>query len=487
MGLRKRRRSADGGTGKRKMTAKPKILFFARGYQADFFPTLTSEHYDSVYVTLTENESARVRKAGGTVAACFERDFAGLVPASVPENYLYTSLMADRFLGRFDLDERRVILGKEIAFWTRLLDEYRPVAVFNELVAIEISEVLLIETRRRNIRYLASMHAPATNYFYWLPDPMTISGRKMPDIVPSEASRAIARTYMAELANKDYRPFYVQNLAGRRELKPLLIAVVKGLLWAWRGWRTRHGGSFRYELYTDEYSKRLLVYLKSFVHGYDRMEDIAADREVIFYPLHQEPEATLSYMSCYYANQVATIENILKCLTSNQVLVVKEHPVDKGSLLRRKFAEVRKQYSALYYLPAELSGRAVLGRAERVVTLTSTVGWEAASIGRKVYVLGEIFFDNVPGIDFVPNFDGLKPLFHAPVAEQPRVEKKAIEDLVATLVEMSYPGNPAAHEGLYVPENLALVVAAICDAAGIATADDDDQRDVNAATVVEAS
>lgn len=449
------------------MTAKPKILFFARGYQADFFPALTSEHYESVYVTLTEGEAARVRAAGGTVAACFERDFASLTPATLPDNYLYTSLMADRFLGRFDLEQRRIILGKEIAFWTRLLDEHRPAAIFNELVAIEISEVLLIEARRRSIPYLASMYAPDSSYFYWLPDPMTISGKKMPVVTPGDASRAIARRYVDDLTQKDYRPFYVQNLAGRRAIKPLLVAAVKALIWQWRDWRSRNGGPFRYELYTDEYTKRLTVFFKSLWQRYDQMEDIPPDREIVFYPLHQEPEATLNYMSQFYANQVATIENILKCLTPNQVLVVKEHPVDKGSLLRRKFAEIRKTYSALYYLPAELSGRAVLGRAERVVTLTSTVGWEAAAIGRKVYVLGQIFFDDVPGIDFVPNFDALKPLLHAPVADQPRAKRADIEHLVASLVELSYPGNPAPHAGLYRRENLDLIIAAICDASGI--------------------
>lgn len=447
---------------------KPTILFFARGYQAELFPALASDHYDSVYVTLTERESAQVRKRGGTVAACFERDFAGLVSAPIPADYLYTSLMADRFLGRFDLDQRREILGKEITFWTQLLDQYQPVAVFNELVAIEISEVLLIETRRRNIRYLASMHAPATNYFYWLPDPMTISGRKMPELVPSPAARAVARDYLVELANKDYRPFYVQNLAGRRSIKPLLVASVKAILWSWRDWRCHHGGPFRYEIYTEEYTKRLVVFFKSFWQSYDQMGDIPTEREVIFYPLHQEPEATLNYMSSYYANQVATIENILKCLTPNQVLVVKEHPVDKGALLQRKFLEIRKRYSALYYLPAELSGRAVLGRAERVVTLTSTVGWEAAAIGRKVYVLGEIFFDNVPGIDPVPNFAALKLLLHAPLSTQPRATVEDIGELVAKLVEMSYPGNPAANDQLYKPENLQLVINAVCDGAGIA-------------------
>ncbi|MGZ8939948.1 MAG: 3-keto-disaccharide hydrolase, partial [Limisphaerales bacterium] len=59
-----------------------------RGYQADFFPALANEHFDSVLVTLTPQESARVRQAGGDVAACFETDYPTIKGAEVPDDYL---------------------------------------------------------------------------------------------------------------------------------------------------------------------------------------------------------------------------------------------------------------------------------------------------------------------------------------------------------------------------------------------------------------
>ena len=378
---------------------KPKVLFFARGYQADFFPTLPTEHFEPVFVTMTRAESAKVRKAGFEVGGCFEEQFPDLEAAPVAPDYLLTSFVSDRFLGRFGHDERQAILGKERRFWGDLLDAHRPAAVVNELVAIEISEVLLIECRRRGIPYLAGMNCVVEDYFYWLPEPLSLSGRYLvgtPE--PSAEAWAAADAYLQEVRQKDYKPFYVRNLRGRLALLPLAVAMAKLALWSLRGALNRATGRFAYEAYDEEYRKKVVVYFRSLYRRYDSLATLPRGAEVVFYPLHQEPEATLNYMSEFYSNQVATLENILKCMTPGQVLVVKEHPVDKGSLLRDKFWELRRQYSSLYFLPAEVHGREVLAAASRIVTLTSTLGWEAAVLGKPVYVLGQIFYDSLPGL-----------------------------------------------------------------------------------------
>jgi len=346
------------------MSQKPKILFFARGFQAGFYPQLIDDRYDAVYVTLTQAEADQVRAKGCEVAACFEADFDQIIPAKVPEHYLLTSLMSERFLGRYSQTERLDILGKEISFWRDLLDTHQPVAVCNELIAIEISEVLLIETRARQITYLAPMYCVIEGYFYWLPDPLTLSGQSLELPEPTEQTLALADAYLAQVQQSDYKPYYVRNLAGRRSVKPLATGLAKSALWKWRDRASRDSskpGAFRYETYTEEYSKRPQVFAASFTKSYDALIDIPEAREIVLYPLHQEPEATLNYMSEFFSSQVATIENILKCLSPHQTLVVKEHPVDKGALLRPKFQDIRERYSNLAFLPAEVHSREVLG------------------------------------------------------------------------------------------------------------------------------
>lgn len=451
--------------------SKPRILFFARGFQAWFHPVLTDERYEAVFVTMTRAEADLVRSKGREVAACFEEDFAAIAPADVPADYLLTSFVSERFLGRYTQSERLDILGREIAFWSGLMDRFEPVAVVNELVAIELSEVLLIEARKRGVRYLAPMYCVIEGLFYWLPDPLTLSGSALDLPEPGERALALADAYLTEVRKSDYRPFYVRNLAGRRSLRPLLAGLAKSALWRWRDRASRRiegdPGAFRYESYTEEYSKRVQVFLASLAHSYDDLAAIPEGREIVLYPLHQEPEATLNYMSEFMANQVATIENILKCLGPHQTLVVKEHPVDKGALLRPKFRDLRARHSSLAFLPAEVHSREVLARCERVVTLTSSVGWEAACLGKSVCVMGEIFWDSVPGVTRIGSWADLRAAMRTPVAEMERVAPENARAFVAGLAEFSLPGRPFASASLDDEDNLALVRDAIAIGAGI--------------------
>ncbi|MEM7702469.1 MAG: hypothetical protein AAF251_11075 [Pseudomonadota bacterium] len=458
------------------MNALPKILFFARGYQASFYselaPRTENARFEPVYVTLTLEEADQVRAKGHDVSACFEEEFDAIIPATVPDGYLLTSFTSDRFLGRFSHEERMIILGKEIAFWRGLFDRFNPVAVCNELIAIEISEVLLIEARARRVRYLAPMYCPIEGHFYWLPNPLTLSGQSLDLPEPTPTSLALADAYLNEVQRSDYKPYYVRNLAGRRAIKPLATGLAKSALWRWRDRQSRdpvETGAFRYESYTEEYGKRPQVFAASILHDYDDLSAIPEAQEIILYPLHQEPEATLSYMSEFCANQVATIENILKCLAPFQRLVVKEHPVDKGALLRPKFRDLRARHSNLAFLPAEVPARETLARCERVVTLTSSVGWEAAVLGKSVCVMGEIYWDSVPGVIRIASWPELRRLLRTPREKLGRVTPEDARRFIAGLLEFSHRGLPLPNTSLYDPDNIALVREAIVQGAGLAS------------------
>ena len=125
---------------------------------------------------LTRADRLAVEARGCRVTACFEEDFDAIQPAEVPKGYLLTSYPADRFLGRFSVARRLEILGKEIAFWRRLLEECKPVAAVNELVALEISEVLLVESLPPGPGAYHSMNCVVDDLFYWAKDPIKLSG-----------------------------------------------------------------------------------------------------------------------------------------------------------------------------------------------------------------------------------------------------------------------------------------------------------------------
>ncbi len=149
---------------------KPTVLFFARDYQAFFFPSLKSSNYKSVYATLNKKEKQIVLENGGQHVICFEEEFDSL-PTDRLQIYLKYSYGCDRSYVGLNLAEREFILKKTIAFWSKILDDHKPDLIINETVAIEASEVLVNEADKRNVRCLTWMSFPKKNTFYWQVSP----------------------------------------------------------------------------------------------------------------------------------------------------------------------------------------------------------------------------------------------------------------------------------------------------------------------------
>ena len=132
---------------------KPTIVFFSRSSQNALFPLLASDKYISVHVVMTKEEKCNLEKIGLIVEFCFEEYNKY---SSIPDsNYFTTSFVSDRFLKKYSIEDRIKFLTNEIAFWSDVFDTYKPLAVINEQVAIEISEVMYIEAKKRNILYNA--------------------------------------------------------------------------------------------------------------------------------------------------------------------------------------------------------------------------------------------------------------------------------------------------------------------------------------------
>lgn len=386
---------------------KPKIVFFARDYQATFFPMLKSDQYESIYVTYNQKEKKKLEKNGVKCDACFEELFNTLELVPINDDYLITSFTSDRYMGEIPLKERNEYLRKSVGFWSFIFDKYKPNFVLNEVIAIEFSEVMYIEAKRRNIEYLAWMVSPfADKQFYWLDNPFNASLKKMIfQYEPDLASFKFAEDYLLKL--KDSRPFYVNNLRNRFSLIKLFSLVKKIIM----GKIINIITSPQRRLFYFDHSKYLLNQLKSyfasFLIRYDKLNNYD-NFEFVFYPLHYEPEASLTYFAEFYDDQLNTIRNISKCIKNNQYLIVKEHPQQPGILLTKKFRELKHSISNLLFLPAEQHTIELIDKINLTITVSSTAGWESLLAKKPVFVLGKVFYDKHPDINLFTGFENLK-------------------------------------------------------------------------------
>jgi len=115
------------------------------------------------------------------------------------------------------------------------------------------------------------------------------------------------------------------------------------------------------------------------------------NKSYFVFPLQYEPEATSSVRSYPFIDQISLIKDIVKILPPNVYLVVKEHLGNEGY---RKYTD----YLDLYYLPNVLlvsrsfDTSLLLSACEGVVTLNSTMGFEALCMGKPVASFGTGFW-----------------------------------------------------------------------------------------------
>lgn len=390
---------------------KKRVLLFARSFLAKYYADIESSIIEPIYVTLTHEEKVFLEGKGRIVSGCFEDEYESLVIADIPDNYLKTSFASDRFLNRFSLEKRCEILGKEITFWSRIFDTTTPDYLFNETVAVEIAEVMAIEAKKRAIPFYTALLGFLPNTFYWKPDPFSGRLDDMTNVMPSTDDLLKADEYIRAVTEKYNVPFYVKSFVGKnnrsflRFVKTLYLGIKQSIT---EKRRSTLSTGFKYEDYRKFSFTYPVFYLRSlFHHIYDTVDSIKG-KKFVYVPLHIEPEATLSYFVDNNYKQDTLVDLVLKSVKPNHYVVVKEHPQQAGLLLAPDFRELKKRYNNLVYLPASVSNYDVVPNCSAVVTLTSTAAWEALLLGKAVFVLGKIFYDQCPGAVRIKDFKELK-------------------------------------------------------------------------------
>lgn len=438
------------------MNKKPIVLFFSRDYQSQFFPVLFSDVYDSIHVTLNLKEKKNVEERGGQVVGCFEEMFDTLKEAQIDFPYLDHSVGSDRYIVGHSHQERLSILKKCVSFWAEIYEKYKPSYIVNEVVALEISEVMYIEARKRNIRYLAFGAFPVKKSFYWHVNPFHSS---MPEriltIEPSQQDYIDAQAYIDKINTGPIdNPFIKEyklgkdlarlNILWKQFLVHLYIRITK---------RKKVIRQICYGNAIGYFFNEIKHYFNYVIKGasYDKLADLNNSDECVFYPMHFEPEATLFYMSTYYDNQLALIENLLKCLPENQLLLVKEHPAQAGYLMQKKWRDIKNRFPNVRFVKAEVSSKEIILRSKIIITLVSTAGFEAAILGKPVIVLGKIYFDIFDSVNYCSTFEEVYDLLRG---HKPFNRGENILKYLAKLIAMQNYGNPWPHAELYSEKNI---------------------------------
>lgn len=154
-----------------------------------------------------------------------------------------------------------------------------------------------------------------------------------------------------------------------------------------------------------EIKKQFLLRPNKYFEAPDENDDY------VYMPLHLIPESTTFVKAPFYINELYIIEQVSKSLPIGWKLYVKEHQAMLGERSYEFYRNVRKFPNVkLVQLNYYNDPKPWIENAKGVITITGTGAYEAAMLGKKSIVFGDVPFTLIEGISRVQSFEELPSL-----------------------------------------------------------------------------
>lgn len=128
----------------------------------------------------------------------------------------------------------------------------------------------------------------------------------------------------------------------------------------------------------------------------------------VYMPLHYTPEISDMYYGTAYDHHAGFVSQFAKHIPSGTQLYVKEHT----SMIGRRPASFYRELAALYnvtLIDPSVDTFSLIKNSRAVATVTGTAGLEAFLLGKPAIVMGNMYFNFLPGVLHVPLDDGTAP------------------------------------------------------------------------------
>lgn len=145
----------------------------------------------------------------------------------------------------------------------------------------------------------------------------------------------------------------------------------------------------------------------------DEVDRLLVKNKEIFYvyPTHYHPESSTSVLAPDYTNELNNIINIHNNLPVGRYLYVKDHISARG-VQNEAFYEKVSALPGVRLIHFAYNVKKLIKYSHGVITVTSTVGYEAALMNKPVYLLGNVFYKKFPNVYKVNSFIELREAFY---------------------------------------------------------------------------
>jgi len=322
--------------------------------------------------------------------------------------------------------------------------------VIYENVSNSFAHFALIVAQRQGARYLGIGSSRLPARFAVTDNPLEDHAAKRAfeaicdgSLVPSSELRVWADTYIAQIENitPDYMKINGLDSLGlfRRYFKFRHLSKIWSLL--------RHAGDSRTDAF--QIGNPLLTHIGLFRRNFGRRvrarrvrrfyrKSVEGERYLL-YPLHFHPESSTSILAASWLDEYEVIRNIAFNLPEGVRLYVKDH-VSAWAYPSLDFYRRLCLLPNVRLLPPEAPTKRLIRGSVAVITLTSTVGYEALLLHRRVFLFGRVFYEFHKGVTLVEKPAHLHKLLQTKLDLPTDWDEAYNNDFVCACHEATLPG-----------------------------------------------
>jgi len=319
---------------------------------------------------------------------------------------LWQMLAADRRICRKDHDFNLRAACSQVAFWDQFFSGIQPAIVIGEVS--HLHNIIPWATGRRfGVPFAHLIPARIRGHTAIGDGPMEHENivaknyeKFRTEGAPPELMQ-IARDYLVEFRAQAERAPHTPPIKKWYQ-DPVDVGSLEGWLRgvkAWYSWE-RH---YNYILtspaakagkWLDQRIKRTWM---TATRHFDSLDN---QNPFVLFALHLQPESSTLVRGQFFQDMLAVIRNLALSLPAGYKLYVKEHDVMFGQRPLSFFRELKRMSNVVRVSPYE-NGPELVRRAAAVATITGTIGWEAAWLGKPVIAFGNSYYVPYRGIDRV--------------------------------------------------------------------------------------
>lgn len=159
----------------------------------------------------------------------------------------------------------------------------------------------------------------------------------------------------------------------------------------------------------------------------------------LLYPLHFHPESSTSVLAGSWLDEYEVIRNIAFNLPEGMRLYVKDH-VSAWGYPTLDFYQRLRQLPNVRLLPPEAPTKQLIKESAAVITLTSTVGYEALLLKKRVFLYGRVFYEFHKGVTRVESPARLHELLSSYGDRSPEWDDTYNLDFICAYYAATLPG-----------------------------------------------